>query len=119
MPFRRRHEEREHQRRYTRIGVAFGWSIGGLAAHLRAIIEAAMPVQKSMLSAFAWDHRYRVSGVEDVLTPALVVYPEFIASNIERTLALLGGDADRWRVHSKTAKLGHTLRMLVERGVRN
>ncbi len=78
-----------------------------------------MSAQKSILSAFAWDHRYRVSGVEDVLTPALVVYPEFIASNIGRTLALLGGDADRWRVHSKTAKLGHTLRMLVERGVRN
>jgi len=78
-----------------------------------------MAAQKSMLSAFAWDPRYRVSGVDDVLTPALVVYPEFIASNIERTLALLGGDADRWRVHSKTAKLGHTLRMLVERGVRN
>jgi D-serine deaminase-like pyridoxal phosphate-dependent protein len=32
---------------------------------------------------------------------------------------LLGGDADRWRVHIKTAKLGYTLRMLVERGVRN
>jgi D-serine deaminase-like pyridoxal phosphate-dependent protein len=34
-------------------------------------------------------------------------------------LDLLGGDADRWRVHIKTAKLGYTLRMLVERGVRN
>jgi D-serine deaminase-like pyridoxal phosphate-dependent protein len=78
-----------------------------------------MAVQKSMLSEFAWDPRYRVSIVEDVLTPALVVYPEFIASNIERTLALLGGDADRWRVHIKTAKLGHTLRMLVDRSVRN
>jgi D-serine deaminase-like pyridoxal phosphate-dependent protein len=54
-----------------------------------------------------------------VLTPALLIYPEFIGSNIEATLALVGGDADRWRVHIKTAKLGHTLRMLVERGVRN
>src|SRR5262249_27792702 len=53
------------------------------------------------------------------LTPALVVYPEIIASNIARTLHLLGGDGERWRVHIKTAKLGHTLRMLVERGVRN
>jgi D-serine deaminase-like pyridoxal phosphate-dependent protein len=118
MAFRRSREDRDHQRKYIRIRAALGWSIGGPAAHLRAIIKAAMAAQ-SILSAFAWDHRYRVSGVEDVLTPALVVYPEFIASNIERTLALLGGDADRWRVHSKTAKLGHTLRMLVERGVRN
>src|SRR5215471_12284686 len=72
-----------------------------------------------MLSEFAWDHCYRVSPVDDVLTPALLLYPEIVSSNIERTLALLGGDANRWRVHIKTAKLGFTLRMLVEHGVRN
>ncbi len=72
-----------------------------------------------MLSEFSWDQRYSVPSTEDVLTPALLIYPEVIASNIERTLDLLGGDADRWRVHIKTAKLGFTLRMLVERGVRN
>jgi len=72
-----------------------------------------------MLSEFSWDERYRVVGIEDVLTPALVVYPEIVASNIARTLRLLGGDADRWRVHIKTAKLAYTLRLLVERGVRN
>jgi D-serine deaminase-like pyridoxal phosphate-dependent protein len=72
-----------------------------------------------MLSEFGWDQRYRVSDVDDVLTPALVMYPEVIASNIDQTLKLLGGDADRWRVHIKTAKLGFTLRMLVERGIRN
>src|SRR5712672_89713 len=86
---------------------------------LRAIIKAAMATQKFMLSEFTWDQRYRVSAVEDVLTPALVVYPEFVASNIQRTLDLLGGNADRWRVHIKTAKLGYTLRMLLERGVRH
>lgn len=78
-----------------------------------------MAAQKSMLKEFPWDQRYRVYNTEDVLTPALVLYPEFIASNIERTLALLAGKADRWRVHIKTAKLGYTLRMLVERGIRN
>jgi len=78
-----------------------------------------MAAQKFILSEFAWDQRYRVSTVSDVLTPALVVYPEIVASNIQCTLDLLGGDADRWRVHIKTAKLGYTLRVLVERGVRN
>ena len=78
-----------------------------------------MATQKFMLTEFPWDERYRVRGIEDVLTPALVVYPEMVASNIERTLHLLGGDADRWRVHIKTAKLGYTVRALVERGVRN
>jgi D-serine deaminase-like pyridoxal phosphate-dependent protein len=72
-----------------------------------------------MLSEFRWDPSYGVSNVEDVLTPALVLYPDLIAANIERTIELLGGDAGRWRVHIKTAKLGYTLRLLVERGVRN
>jgi D-serine deaminase-like pyridoxal phosphate-dependent protein len=72
-----------------------------------------MTIQKSMISEYAWDPNYTVSNLDDVMTPALVVYPEYIASNIERTLALLGGDDDRWRVHIKTAKLGYTLLMLV------
>lgn len=72
-----------------------------------------------MLNEFPWDPRYRIPGIEGVLTPALVVYPEIIASNIERTLHLLGGNGDRWRVHIKTAKLGHTLRLLLDRGIRN
>src|SRR5713226_10481368 len=78
-----------------------------------------MAPQKSMLSEFPWDPRYRVSALDDVLIPALLLYPEFVASNIERTLDLLGGDVDRWRVHIKTAKLGYTVRMLVERGIHN
>jgi D-serine deaminase-like pyridoxal phosphate-dependent protein len=78
-----------------------------------------MSLQKTMIGEFAWDDAYQVSDFDDVMTPALVVYPEFIASNIERTLALLDGDASRWRVHIKTAKLAYTLRRMIERGVRN
>jgi D-serine deaminase-like pyridoxal phosphate-dependent protein len=78
-----------------------------------------MAAQNLMLSEFAWDQRYRVSSLDDVLTPALLVYPEIVASNVERTLELLGGDASRWRVHIKTAKLGYTIRLLVEHGIRN
>jgi len=86
---------------------------------LRAIIEHEMGAQKSMLSEFPWDPRYRVSSIEELLTPALVLYPEILVSNIERTLDLLGGDANRLRVHIKTAKLGFTLNILAERGIRN
>ncbi len=78
-----------------------------------------MAALKFMLTEFPWDERYRVSEIGDVLTPALVVYPEIVASNIECTLRLLGGDATRWRAHIKTAKIGYTLRMLVDRGIRN
>jgi D-serine deaminase-like pyridoxal phosphate-dependent protein len=78
-----------------------------------------MATQKSMVSEFPWEERYRVSDVEDVLTPALLVYRENIEWNITRTLQLLNGDAHRWRVHVKTAKLDYTLRLLAERGIRN
>jgi D-serine deaminase-like pyridoxal phosphate-dependent protein len=91
----------------------------GLEPPLRVIIEAGMAAQKSMISEFAWDPSYRVGALEEVLTPALLLYPGIVASNIERTLDLLGGNANRWRVHIKTAKLGYTLRMLIERGIRN
>jgi D-serine deaminase-like pyridoxal phosphate-dependent protein len=78
-----------------------------------------MATQKMLVSEFPWDPRYAVSALDDVMTPALVVYPAMIASNIDRVTALLGGDAGRWRVHIKTAKLGFTVRMMVDRGVRN
>src|ERR1700722_19300926 len=78
-----------------------------------------MATQKILVNEFPWDPRYAVSGLDDVLTPALLLYPEIIASNIERTVHLLGGDAGRWRVHIKTSKLAYTLRLLVERGVLN
>jgi D-serine deaminase-like pyridoxal phosphate-dependent protein len=78
-----------------------------------------MARKKFMLNEYRWNERYRVTGIEGVLTPALVIYPEIVASNIERTLGLLGGDPDRWRPHIKTAKLALTLGMLVKRGVKN
>jgi D-serine deaminase-like pyridoxal phosphate-dependent protein len=78
-----------------------------------------MAAQKSMLHEMKLDQRYAVSAIEDVLTPALLLYPEEIANNIHRTLALLSGDANRWRVHIKTAKLSYTLKMLLDRGVQN
>jgi D-serine deaminase-like pyridoxal phosphate-dependent protein len=72
-----------------------------------------------MLSKLEWDQCYRLSSVDDVLTPALLLYPQIVASNIKRTVELLGGDASRWRVHIKTAKLAYTLHTLVERGIHN
>jgi D-serine deaminase-like pyridoxal phosphate-dependent protein len=78
-----------------------------------------MATQKSMLHEMKLDQRYTLSTIEDLLTPALLLYPEEIANNIDRTLALLSRDANRWRVHIKTAKLSYTLKMLLDRGVQN
>jgi D-serine deaminase-like pyridoxal phosphate-dependent protein len=62
---------------------------------------------------------YRIENVEALLTPALVIYPEIVDANIAATLRLLGGDANRWRPHLKTAKLGFIMRRLVGKGVVN
>jgi D-serine deaminase-like pyridoxal phosphate-dependent protein len=78
-----------------------------------------MASTKFLLQEFPWHERYRLSDPERVLSPALALYPEVIASNVRCTLDLLGGRTDRWRAHIKTAKLNYTLRMLIDRGVRH
>lgn len=78
-----------------------------------------MADHKFMLQEFYWDERYRIAGSHNLLTPALAIYPEAIAANISCTLKALGENADRWRAHIKTAKLNYTLRMLIDRGIRN
>ncbi len=60
---------------------------------------------------------YSIENAKELMTPALAIYPEIVDSNIEATLRLLGGDANRWRPHVKTAKLGFIMRRLAERGV--
>lgn len=60
---------------------------------------------------------YAIDGVEALLTPALAIYPEIADRNIAATIRLLGGDANRWRPHLKTAKLGFMMRRIVLSGV--
>ncbi len=78
-----------------------------------------MATTKFMLQEFSGEDLYRLSDPDRVLTPALAIYPDLIASNITSTINLLAGNADRWRAHIKTAKLNYTLRMLIARGIRN
>jgi D-serine deaminase-like pyridoxal phosphate-dependent protein len=60
---------------------------------------------------------YAIDGVESLLTPALAIYPEIVDGNIAATIRLLGGDANRWRPHLKTAKLGFMMRRIAQSGV--
>jgi D-serine deaminase-like pyridoxal phosphate-dependent protein len=60
---------------------------------------------------------YRFTGVENVMTPALVIYPEYVDSNIRETIRLLGGQPDRWRPHVKTSKLAFVMERFVDHGV--
>ncbi len=54
---------------------------------------------------------YRVSA-DEVLTPALAVYPQLVRHNIDKMIAVLGGDASRWRPHLKTVKLASMIELL-------
>jgi D-serine deaminase-like pyridoxal phosphate-dependent protein len=75
------------------------------------------PKQAGLMTTSAED--YRIANIESVMTPALAIYPEIVEANIEATLRALGGDANRWRPHVKTSKLGFIMRKMAERGVTN
>ncbi|HOC19130.1 MAG TPA: alanine racemase [Vicinamibacterales bacterium] len=65
------------------------------------------------------DEAYRVGREDELLTPALLVFPEIVDANIRAIVGLLGGDAGRWRAHVKSAKIASVMRQLVEAGVSN
>lgn len=60
---------------------------------------------------------YAIEDTSQIVTPALLVYPDLVDANILATLRILGNDETRWRPHIKTAKLGAVLRRLVGHGV--
>jgi D-serine deaminase-like pyridoxal phosphate-dependent protein len=62
---------------------------------------------------------YELQDADSILTPALLIYPEIVDSNISATLRMVGNDANRWRPHIKTAKIAAVLRQLIARGVRS
>ena len=62
---------------------------------------------------------YEVRNAGDLLTPALLVYPELVDANILATLRLMKGDANRWRPHIKTAKIASVIGQMIGHGVRS
>jgi len=61
---------------------------------------------------------YALETPDRILTPALLIYPEIVDSNIQATLRLTGGDPNRWRPHIKTAKLGYVIRQMIGHGIK-
>ena len=68
----------------------------------------------SLINPLTSDTAFRVAEAARLLTPALLIDRERVQHNIATTLRLLGGDANRWRPHVKTAKLGYVMRMMVD-----
>src|SRR3982751_4513709 len=59
---------------------------------------------------------YRVSNVDDVASPALLVYPDRVEENIRRMIRIAGG-VERLRPHMKTNKLPEVIRMQMDQGI--
>ncbi len=74
---------------------------------------------KPALAVYPSTASYQITGVEAVMTPALAIYADKVAANIAATLRVLGGDANRWRPHVKTSKLGFIMHQLIEHNVTN
>ena len=64
------------------------------------------------------DERYRVARVEEIDSPALLVFPEIVGKNIDRALALTATPQGHClRPHIKTVKCLEVPRMAIERGI--
>src|SRR5882672_1627746 len=60
---------------------------------------------------------YRVKDVDQLDSPALVVYPERVESNIQAAISMTG-DAGRLRPHIKTHKSPEVVRLMMEAGIK-
>jgi D-serine deaminase-like pyridoxal phosphate-dependent protein len=86
--------------------------------HIRECIKREIVLSIGQTIAAGARHQYEIRETENILTPALLIYRDLAAANIETTLRLVGGDANRWRPHVKTAKLAYVMKMLTSRGVK-
>jgi D-threonine aldolase len=59
---------------------------------------------------------YSISNLDEVSSPALLVYPDRVAENTRRMIAMAGG-VERLRPHVKTHKMAEVIRMQMEMGI--
>ncbi len=63
------------------------------------------------------DPKYRIQNVENIPSPALVVYLPLVQQNIERAIATVDGDVSKLRPHVKTHKTAEIIEMEREAGI--
>lgn len=61
----------------------------------------------------AW---YTIQNVDEIDSPALVIYPDRIQKNIDRMIDI-SGDVNRLRPHIKTHKMAEVVRLLMQNGI--
>ncbi|MFQ5730737.1 MAG: D-TA family PLP-dependent enzyme [Planctomycetaceae bacterium] len=62
------------------------------------------------------DPRYHVENTSEIITPALLVFREIVADNIERMIDIAGSPG-RLRPHCKTHKTAEVAQMQLDRGI--
>src|ERR1700722_7771704 len=67
-----------------------------------------------MVLSMSW---YQIINMDELDTPALVVYPERVRQNIARAIAMVG-DAARLRPHVKTHTSPAETRLMLDAGIR-
>ena len=60
---------------------------------------------------------YQLQNEDQIITPALLIYPEIVETNIRIAIGIAGGDPRRWRPHIKTAKIPYVVKRLIAHGV--
>lgn len=60
---------------------------------------------------------YRVQDVDQIDSPALLVYPDRIVRNIDHALQFVAGNVDRLRPHIKTNKCKEVCELLLQKGI--
>ena len=60
---------------------------------------------------------FEIQNIEEIDTPALVVYPARIIANIEWAKKMVGSDVDRLRPHVKTNKMTEVYRLMMQAGI--
>jgi len=61
---------------------------------------------------------YTIHDIDQLDTPALVIYPARVKENIRRVLEMVDGDPARLRPHIKTHKSPEATRLLLDAGIR-
>ena len=72
-----------------------------------------MKLMQIQTKADSW---HAVANVEEIASPALLVYPARVQENIQRMLRI-AGDPQRLRPHMKTHKLPEVIRMQLAQGI--
>ncbi len=74
----------------------------------------ATPAARALSNSGRW---YAIANAEEIDSPSLLVYPDRIAENVRRMIAI-AGNADRLRPHVKTHKMSEVVRIQLRAGIK-